>query len=170
MLSRNSGFSLMELMVVVGIIAILSAIAIPSLSTMVPSFRLRSTARDMVSCYQEARLRAIKENTTVVVIADLPNDRLTAFVDNGPGAAAGNWALDASEKVVRQIDIPSQIDLYLSTIPFNTMGFNGRGLPATATGFGNLYIKTSGANYREISINATGSVRIRRSADGANWN
>ncbi|MFH1154345.1 MAG: prepilin-type N-terminal cleavage/methylation domain-containing protein [Pseudomonadota bacterium] len=162
------GFSFIELMVVVGIVGIMAVIAIPSMIDMVSQFRLNSITRDMVSCFQDARLRAIKENANAVIIADLANDRLTAFLDNGPGGAAGNWALDSSEAVIAILDMPLGIDLYVSTIPFNTLGFNGQGFPATATG--SLRIRTAGIRYREISVNGIGSVKVRKSFDGVSWN
>lgn len=158
----------MEVMVVVGIIAILAAVAMPQMVRMIPDSRLKSAARDIVSCFQESKFRAVKENATVVILCDLANNRITSFVDNGPGGAAANWALDASEVVVVQVNMPPDINLYFSDFTANTFGFNGRGFPAAPSG--RVRISNTQSNYREVSVNAAGNVKVLKSSDGAVWN
>ena len=58
-----SGFTLVEIMIVIGMITILAAIAIPAFSSWVPDYRLRSAARDLYSNLQRAKMGAIKNNT-----------------------------------------------------------------------------------------------------------
>jgi prepilin-type N-terminal cleavage/methylation domain-containing protein len=59
---NESGFTLMEVMVVIAIIAILAAIAIPAYSSWLPDYRLRSAARELFSNLQRAKMGAIKNN------------------------------------------------------------------------------------------------------------
>lgn len=68
--NRESGFTAIEIMIVIAIIGIMSAIAIPSFSTWLPNYRLKSAARDLYSNCQMAKLGAIRNNATWAVIFD----------------------------------------------------------------------------------------------------
>lgn len=165
--NKNSGFTLVELMIVIAIIGIMAGIAIPNFFSFLPKNRLRSATRDIVSCLQEMKLRAIKENATTVIVFDLANDRYTAFVDNGPGAAAGNSALDASESIIRRETLPSELDIYNTSFVANTGGFTARGLPRNA---GTVFICYGNTDYRRVIVNLAGNIRVEMSTDGVNWN
>lgn len=165
--NKNSGFTLVELMIVIAIIGIMAGIAIPNFFSFLPKNRLRSATRDIVSCLQEMKLRAIKENATTVIVFDLANDRCTAFVDNGPGAAAGNSALDASESIIRIETLASELDIYNTSFVANTGGFTARGLPRNA---GTVFIRYGNTDYRRVIVNLAGNIRVEMSIDGVNWN
>jgi len=167
----KSGFTLMEVMVVIAIIAVMSGIAIPNLISWLPDYRLRSASRDIVSCMQETKIRAIKDNATAVVKFDVNNNRFIAWVDNGWGGTAGNWALDGNngEAVLTEISLPADIAFYKSTtFASDTFGFNSRGLPATMVG-GTVFINNSKSNYRKVVVNTAGNIRVQQSRDGTNW-
>jgi len=61
------GFSMLEVMVTLAVIAITATIAAPSIMDMAPSMALKSAARDLYAKLQEAKMRAIKENKSVSV-------------------------------------------------------------------------------------------------------
>lgn len=61
----RAGFTLVELMVTLAVIAIVAALAAPSLMMMTPDMALRSAARDLYSKLYEAKIRAIKENKRI---------------------------------------------------------------------------------------------------------
>jgi type IV fimbrial biogenesis protein FimT len=167
----NAGFTLIELMVVIGILSIMSSIAIPNIISWLPDYRLRSAARDIVSCFQKAKLRAVKENTTTVIKFDISNDKYVAWVDNGWGGAAGNWALDKNngESVLTDSNLLPEVSFYINTtFVSNTFGFNSRGLPATMVG-GTVFINNKKSNYRKIVVNTAGNIRVQQSSDGINW-
>jgi type IV fimbrial biogenesis protein FimT len=59
------GFTIIEVMISIAIVALLMLFAAPSASTWIQNTRLRSAAESVVSCLSTARLEAIKRNTIV---------------------------------------------------------------------------------------------------------
>jgi prepilin-type N-terminal cleavage/methylation domain-containing protein len=59
---RNKGFTVIEVVVVMAIVAILSSIAIPGFSRWIPDYQLKNAARDLYSNLQLAKMTAVKEN------------------------------------------------------------------------------------------------------------
>jgi len=67
----RSGFSLIELVIVVAIILVVSAIAVPAFVRMTNSTKLTTTTREVSDLIQRARLDAVKKNTKVQCHFDL---------------------------------------------------------------------------------------------------
>jgi prepilin-type N-terminal cleavage/methylation domain-containing protein len=63
----KAGFSVVELMVVIALIGLLSAIALPSLLSSMSEKRLKNAARNLYADLQKARLLAVKRNTRITV-------------------------------------------------------------------------------------------------------
>lgn len=81
------GFTLIELMVTVAVLAIIAAIGVPSLQGFIASSRLRSTTHDLYSALQTARMEAIRRNARVTVCK--ANATLTNC--NNSGTWNGGW-------------------------------------------------------------------------------
>ena len=64
---KNSGFTIWELMVVIGIVAIMSALAMPSYIQWLPKYRAGAASRDVLSTLEYARINAIRTNANVNV-------------------------------------------------------------------------------------------------------
>jgi len=71
-LADGSGFQLIELLVVTALIAIMAAMAVPTLQTGVDSLKLGTAARDVTSELQAARLRAVSAATYMRVRFNCP--------------------------------------------------------------------------------------------------
>ena len=115
---KDSGFTMIELMVVIGIMAILSAIAIPSYIKWLPKHRVGTAARAVMSGMEFARSNAIKTNSDVSVVFDWDNDSLT--VVNSGGNILRTRRLPGD---VNLQDLPPPDDLG-TPVKFNGHGFS----------------------------------------------
>ncbi|MBU0484840.1 MAG: prepilin-type N-terminal cleavage/methylation domain-containing protein [Proteobacteria bacterium] len=66
--NNHQGFSLIELMIVCGVIGILAAAVTPSVINWLPNHRLKGAARDLFGTLQVARLLAVQRGANVSVI------------------------------------------------------------------------------------------------------
>jgi len=70
MKKNNYGFTLVELMIGIAIIAILTATAIPAIKAWIPNYRLKAAGRDLFSTLQKVRLLSVKNNSNHAVLFD----------------------------------------------------------------------------------------------------
>ncbi|MCI5146617.1 MAG: prepilin-type N-terminal cleavage/methylation domain-containing protein [Candidatus Electrothrix sp. AR3] len=91
----TAGFSFVELMVVIGLIGILSAISVPNLLKSLPEKRLKGATRNLYADLQKARLLAVKENQNVTVRFDTVN--IFYYLDNDQTGEPGNATWEADE-------------------------------------------------------------------------
>ena len=75
----SSGFTKLELLFVSTIIGIIAAVGVPTISAMVPNYRLKSAARDLYSNIHLAKRMAIRENKKCRLTYSLDPDQY--FID-----------------------------------------------------------------------------------------
>jgi type IV fimbrial biogenesis protein FimT len=154
------GFTTLELFVVIAILLILAAIALPNLSGWARNQRLKGVARDLMSHFQFARLEAIKRSTTIALAFNPGPGELgnyTVFVDDGAGGGtAGNLIQDSeAEATLRRAIMPFGVTLESTTFTADRAGYNARGFPVLGSG-GTVRLRTDppGRSY-EVEMKQT---------------
>ncbi|MBB1366511.1 GspH/FimT family pseudopilin [Pseudoalteromonas sp. SR44-5] len=80
-MTRTAGFTLVELMTVVGIVAIMAVLAFPSFSQQIMQDRVVTTANQLNSVYKYARSEAVKRNREIKLVVSGDKWQVTAAVD-----------------------------------------------------------------------------------------
>lgn len=100
--SRQFGYSLVELLIAVIVIAILGALAIPNALTAIANIQLRGAASDFTGLVQQARIKAVQKNTSYTILFNLTSGH-GAYVDTGgsTSGSAPNGSYDAGEPMIQ---------------------------------------------------------------------
>lgn len=172
---QAKGFTLTEVIVVVAIIGILSAIATPTIIAWVPNYRLKSAARDVYSILQKARSIAVKSNRDTAVVFDVANNRYSLCDDWLAGACVGtSQTIDLSNSGSgikfghgnATAAVPGGA-FPANNVSYNTSTavFNSRGLGNA----GNVYLDhQSNTNTYAIGSLTSGAIRILK-WQGGSW-
>ncbi len=93
----HSGFTLLELMIVVAIAAILAVLAAPDISSLMPRYRLNRTVREFADNVQLARILAISQNREYRICLD------PTAIDPNPSSLdiksnSGRYTIEAGDK------------------------------------------------------------------------
>ena len=120
----NSGFTILELMVVLVILAILSTVAIPNLRSSMRREQLTATSLRIVNWLERTRNQAVKdmESCELSIKAEEASDASLAITSDSPGCS-GLRTLNIAELD----NTPADISLVLSDSTDNTFSFSPRG-------------------------------------------
>jgi prepilin-type N-terminal cleavage/methylation domain-containing protein len=143
--AKTTGFSLIELLAVMAILLVVTAIALPAIQKINVTYQMDVAAHSTASLLQQARLQAVSSNQPAYaqyVAATIPN---SVFVNGDPSVThyvSGNPSVAFGSRITFQISgLPdhSQLDAYLGVAPppagspsvqiGTVVGFNARGLP-----------------------------------------
>jgi len=168
-LCKKSGVTLIELMIAIGIIGILTAIAVPNVMKWLPNYRLKAAARDLYSNMQRAKMEAVKRNCNATITFNLPvggtNYDCVNYIDSN-----NNLEYDAGEEILLRLNFTDykSVNITGNTFTNNDNGrpsvaFNSKGLPINNSGgFGAGTITLTNTNGRiyTVILNSTGSIKI----------
>ncbi len=180
-MKNNSGFTLIEVIVVSVLIGIMTAIAIPNYINWLPNYRLKGAARDLYSNMQKARLIAVKENRNTAIEFDPANNRYSICDDwTGGAPCAGKSEIIDLNSVRSGVgfghgNATVQANITASAFPLvpddnvsfasNTVVFNSRGFGSP--GYVYLDHQDNTVTYAVGSL-SSGTVRIRK-WQGGSW-
>ncbi len=135
--SVESGYTLLEMLTVLGIVAILGSIAIPSFKYVTTSNRIATEVNGLLGDMQYARSEAIKEGLSITVCQSTNGTNCTGSASWHGGwivftDSNGNGTVDAGEKVLRVQNAFAPGDTFVADIPaFTGATFNREGYAAT---------------------------------------
>lgn len=101
----NNGFSILELMIVLAIIAILAGLTVPNMVAYRPRAQLKSAIRDIFSNMQLARLKSLRDNSDWAIQFDTDSNSYILISDKGADDTF-NTADDTNYKSVSLADYP----------------------------------------------------------------
>ena len=158
MKSSDKGFTFLELMVVIAIIAILSTIAVPNMISWRNNHKFKGAYENIRADLRLAQGRALRERAAVSVI--FSSSQYDIFVDNGAGGGTeGDYIRSGSEPLVRFRQLPAgvTIDLAATTIAGDRTQFDARGR-CLATG--TVVVRDFSGQPKNLSINPLGRIRL----------
>ena len=176
----QSGFTLLELIVTLAIGAILLAVAIPSMSTLIGGNAMSATVNTLVHALQSARSEAVKRSLPVGVCTSNDPTTVEAVCDPNAGFGAGwivyvdanrNGQRDAidTETLVLQVEARSPAFSFTPDAVFaSQVYFDGNGYSISTSGTplsGAITIAHAAeATSRSVSIGANGAIRSAESS------
>ncbi len=171
------GFTLIELVITVSIVAILATVAVPNFRTFILNNRIKSTAQSLMSSFQLARSEALKRQANVAI----------CFTDSSSACTTGTptgWIVfadtdkdeikDSAETIIDSKTVDSS-KIYLLADQNKSLSYNSSGYPASANhmdtvvicdsrknvdGSGSTNTSTAQSVARALDITATGRAKI----------
>jgi len=151
---RLEGFSLIELMMVICVLALISAIATPSLLNWRSSAKLRGAVSNLKGDMELARLKAIQVNDTVVI--HFTNNSYKVFKDDG----STSGVYDAGEALYGARTLPAGVKIDLDKTSFGASGdsarFKGRGTAVP----GSAVLVNDKETEKKVTVNSLGRITI----------
>jgi prepilin-type N-terminal cleavage/methylation domain-containing protein len=142
------GFTLIEILIVVGLIAVLAGATVPTLTDAIQRYSLMTASQPVVSTIRGARHQAVGQNRTLRVRFDFP--------------AAGQYqVLDATDAAVGDVQFLPEGALFGAVSGDIQISTSGRvtDMAATAT-TETIVVSNDDGQTRTITVSASGRVQL----------
>jgi type IV fimbrial biogenesis protein FimT len=153
---RESGFTLVEVMIVVAVFGIMAAIAIPAFMKLLPGMRLNGAARMVMGDLMAARMKAVKLNQLTKVSFDGGHAYKICNDENNDGAVGStegdNITMDLHKESANQE--AKYEDVTFTNEPSDVV-FSPRGTASNRT-----FVLQNSAGSKTIRISIAGRVKI----------
>lgn len=140
----SAGFTVIELMIVVFIVAIFASVALPSFSTLMTNSRLQSASNELASVIQYARSAAVQNNQSMNLCV-----------------SSGVWSVrksctDTNSTVLRSFTPPDGVTISASV---SSLTFRSNGTASSSADLIACNNNKAATGYK-ISVQASGFIRL----------
>ncbi len=180
----GNGFSLVELLIVVGIVLVVTTIAFPSVTRSMRAYRLNSTAADVTGTLQVARYTAIRMNRTNPPVSwrnIVQGNQNIVWVDSnnngGPDATESRFQFTTDIGIIAAGNAPSVATMGYATtqvapaaIAFDargTVNFGGAAPTVYVLIFG--YVNRPQEGFTAVSVTPLGKTQQWRAPANGPW-
>jgi len=170
MMRSEEGFTLVELIIVIALISVVSAIAVPNIVVMRQNAELRGAARDLISNIQLTKITAIERNKYCAITFNTSPAGYTVYVDANENLQYDGPPDDEPVKSVLLSDYGTTSydssqgggDGLTFSNPSNAIAFAPDGLPKSLSGFGagTVSLKNDQNKTTSVVVSSAGNIRI----------
>ncbi len=178
----ESGFTMIEMLVVVAIISVMVGIAVPNFVDWLPDYRLKKPAKELFSNMQLAKLNAIKQNTDWAIVFDSGENKY--YICSAKGAD-NSWAITVGDPIEKEVTLPDKSGVQFGhgsatkdattaggqSFSDNDITFGSNYATFNAMGTGNsgyVYLENEKDATYAITKESTGFIAIKK-WNGSNW-
>ncbi|MGD9765806.1 MAG: prepilin-type N-terminal cleavage/methylation domain-containing protein [Candidatus Binatia bacterium] len=147
-MSRNGGFTLLELLVALTLLAALSGVAVPRARVLLQSWQLSAAARQVVMDLKLVRARAIGAGITHRLRFAVPGTAYQQERRSGSGYAAAG----------PPTQLPDGVQVVECTAGGGGVAFRPRGYAAS---FGTITLRNRAGHERRVVVDIAGRLRVR---------
>lgn len=166
-MDRSAGFTLVEFLITITILAILMVLVIPSFQTMLMNSRISAQVNGLVNALNFARTTALTQNMSVQVCPIGATNSTTCGSNWGQGWIVVTQPSTGTATLLQSFTISANNPV-LSATGISSVSFNSRGLTAAQANF-KICDSRGSAYAQSVEVLTTGFVQAGDTAGQAVW-